>query len=61
MAKEVELTEEQKQKAFIEDIEKVFGKHGLALTPVAQLKYSVDNNDYRIIAANQITELQKDK
>ena len=61
MTKQEELTaEEKKHKEFMEDIEKIYRHHGLALVFVPAWRMSQDNGDYRLVIETRIAELPKE-
>ena len=55
------MTEEEKQKKFLKDYEKVCQHHGLMIVPVAQLKQSMDSGEYTIVAVSQVVQMPEKK
>ena len=52
--------QEEKQKEFMDDIEKVYKHHGMALVFVPTWRMSQDNGDYRLVIETRIAELPKE-
>ena len=54
------MTEEEKQKAYIEALAKFNEEQGYALAPSPAWRYSNDGNDYRLIIQMQVVKLNKE-